>query len=75
MNLYDKGNRQEFFKVTSKVWNSHDEIVRKLEFELQVYFCIYNIHPNLKKQHSMNQSAALAFKKYLESKRADLAQY
>ncbi len=73
MNMYDKGNRDEFFKVTSKMWTSNEETVRKLEFELQVYFCIYNIHPNLKKQHTMDHASSVAFKKYLDTKAADLA--
>jgi hypothetical protein len=38
-----------------------------------VYFCIYNIHPNLKKQHTMDHASSVAFKKYLDTKAADLA--
>ena len=45
-----------------------DEGAKKMEFDLQVYFCIYNVHPYLKKQHTLDQHGAAAFKKYLETK-------
>ena len=50
-----------------------DESIKKLEFELHLYFCIYNIHPNLKKLSTVDKPSSEAFKKYLETKGADLS--
>lgn len=72
MGFYDKGSREEFFKHTNKLWATGDESVKKLEFELNVYFCIYHIHPNLKRQQTMDHHSSVAFKKYLDTKAADL---
>jgi hypothetical protein len=44
-----------------------------MEFELNIYFCIYNIHPNLKKQATIDRASSEAFKKYLDTKGADLS--
>jgi LisH domain-containing protein ARMC9 len=72
--LLDKGQREEFFKQTSKLFHNPDEASKKLEFELNVYFCIYNIHPCLKKQPTIDKANAEAFKKYLDTKGADLSE-
>lgn len=65
--MFDKGSREEFFKATAKYWNS-DEGARRLEFDLHVYFCIYSVHPNLKKQNVLDHGSSNAFKKYLETR-------
>lgn len=65
--------REEFFKQTAKIFHNPDEMVRKLEFEINIYFCVYNIHPFLKKQATIDKANAEAFKKYLDTKGADLS--
>ncbi len=39
-----------------------------MEFELQIYFYIYSIHPFLKKMQVIDKASNEAFKKYLETK-------
>lgn len=53
------------------MWNTDDNS-RKVEFDLSVYFCIYNVHPHLKKQSTLDHANAAAFKKYLETKAPEL---
>lgn len=44
-----------------------------MEFELNVYFCIYGIHPSLRRQNSIDKSCTEAFKRYLDSKGSELS--
>lgn len=50
-----------------------DDATRRLEFELNIYFCIYNIHPFLKKQATIDKPSVEAFKRYLDTKGAELS--
>jgi hypothetical protein len=71
LGMYDRGSREDFFKATQRLWNG-DETARRLEFDLQVYFCIYNVHPHLKRQGTLDHSSSAAFKKYLETRAPEM---
>jgi hypothetical protein len=71
LGFFDRGNRDEFFKHTNKYWST-DESARRLEFDLQVYFCIYNVHPHLRRQHTLDNGSSVAFKKYLETRAPEM---
>lgn len=45
----------------------------KLEFYLQVYFFVFNIHPQLGKKKNIDNSAKDAFDAYLKGRGAKLA--
>lgn len=66
--MFDKGQREQFFKQTTKIFGNSDLSLKKLEFELNVYFCIYTIHPSIKKGTQMDRSSSQAFKKYIDAK-------
>jgi hypothetical protein len=74
LQLFERGAREEFFRQTLKLFQNPDDPIRKFEFELNIYFCIYNIHPHLKKQPSIDKTSADAFKRYLDTKGADLSE-
>ena len=68
MKAFDKGSREEFFKLANKIFSNPEPSVRKLEFELNIYFCIYPIHPCIKKASCMDKTNAEAFRKYIDNK-------
>ena len=53
-----------------------NESARKLELDVNVYFCIYNVHPHLNnhitKDSKLDHSSANAFKKYLETRASEM---
>ena len=73
LQLFDKGMRDDFFKQVIRIFSTTDEFLKRFEFDLNIYFCIYNIHPMLKKQATMDKASVEAFKKYLDTKGADLS--
>lgn len=48
------------------------QALKKLEFELQIYFCIFSVHPFAfgynKKNQSIDRNSLEAFKKFIDSK-------
>lgn len=78
MDLLDLGLRDKFFEK----WNiclpnlpielSIEEI--KLEFNLEVYFLIYEIHPINNRSEKIEKKKIEHFKKYLDSNGAKLSQ-
>lgn len=75
LQLFDRGLREEFFKAVSKYLQGTDEHLRRFEFELQIYFCIYGIHPHLgKRQASIDQKSSDAFKRFLETRGSEFSE-
>lgn len=75
LQLFDRGLREEFFKAVGKYLQGSDEGLRRFEFELQIYFCIYGIHPHLgKKQASIDQKSSDAFKRFLETRGSEFSE-
>lgn len=56
---------------------SNDEICRKLEFYLQVYFAIFPMHPCNKHSGDINKlkNELNIFKTYLDEERANFSQF
>ena len=50
-----------------------DERANKLEFYLQIYFLIYNIHPMIRKSKVIDKNSIAFFKYYLDNRGADLS--
>ncbi|KAI9334924.1 hypothetical protein BDR26DRAFT_1009498 [Obelidium mucronatum] len=79
MIAFHDGNRAEFFKQ----WDQHfppntvksDPLYQKLEFQVNVYFAVFPIHPFVGKSAAKNYSISStmdAFKLFLETRGADL---
>jgi len=74
---FENGNRDVFYEK----WNSfvpinirfEDVNCCKLEFYLQIYFLIYNIHPLFKKSQFLDKNIVIKYKKYLETKGSELS--
>jgi hypothetical protein len=59
----------------SKYLQGTDEHLRRFEFELQIYFCIFGIHPHLgKRQASIDQKSSDAFKRFLETRGSEFSE-
>lgn len=74
---FESGNRDIFYDK----WNSfvpvnirfEDINCCKLEFYLQIYFLIYQIHPLFKKSQFLDKNTVIKYKKYLETKGSELS--
>lgn len=78
LQLFERGEQELFFVQ----WNKYlpynlrmkDESAKKLEFYIQIYFLIYEIHPKTgKKNGVMGKNTVTFFKSYLESRGQELS--
>ncbi|CAD8138595.1 unnamed protein product [Paramecium octaurelia] len=78
LEYFDKGQYEMFFML----WNKYlpynlrmkDDDAKKLEFYIQIYFLIYEIHPKTGKKGGVISKAALHyFKTYLDTKGQELS--
>ncbi|KAM3134803.1 hypothetical protein pb186bvf_013128 [Paramecium bursaria] len=78
LEFFEKGEQELFFAQ----WNKYipyaarmrDEQIKKLEFYIQIYFLIYDIHPKTGKRGGQIPRNTIAFfKGYLESKGQELS--
>ncbi|EAR85677.1 hypothetical protein TTHERM_00420850 (macronuclear) [Tetrahymena thermophila SB210] len=74
INAFQKGKRDLFFgKWTSFPHNNKPNQIDKLEFYLQIYFLIYEIHPLFKTKDKIGNDRIEYFRSYLDSKGSELS--
>ncbi|KAM3132425.1 LisH domain-containing protein armc9 [Paramecium bursaria] len=73
---FDRGDREQFFNSWSRYIpqsSRQDHESWKLEFYIQIYFLINEIHPIAQRKTKIDKQAVNAFKAFLESKGSDLS--
>ncbi|KRX11161.1 Armadillo-type fold [Pseudocohnilembus persalinus] len=77
---FNSGNREQFFKIWAQIvptnTRQNNDQCSKLEFYLNIYFFVYNIHPfcgTSKKPSQIPKQNVEQFKLYLENRGKDLS--
>ena len=77
---FDQGNKSEFFavweKLVPKAIKENDYNCKKLEFNLQIYFVVYVMHPYNKHRPQTEKELRkeqAEFKQFLDTKGSDLS--